>query len=1029
MAGLESLYTPQKVYRPLADALDIARDAEEAHYDRFSVQDGGIESQVARHCALYPGDPDVAAYRALPSSAFDSPAAGTPHGIRWLSLADIHHSLTDNTPVVAFVVFGRTVFFRVELSAVKRQIERPDGEDENAYTALVLAVTNHLRKLRVSRWVDDVTRAARENVNWGLIMRRHHERGIRMRLGGVVYDLAVKGDRTSLKLLGAVGSEDDPERRKKLLGARLTAMSAGGAALAEDQMPYGWHLDKDSRGRPRKVKGLNLVPVADASVAPALAEVYGLHAAGTTYEAICGRLAELEKDGGIRRRAGQRYDLDFAAALGDRNRMYDAALTVFRGHWPDGVPRPEAPSEETVLAYEAGGNPAELFTLEQRLLIARPELLRTGVHLRAVVNDIRERGLRLAGLTPRYADDYDETGVFYVEVRWPWPVDPASGAEVVRFGIPDRTLRLAAGRLLRSLRAPRKRTGGQAHVGRPERRVLQGFGVWLLPGDLEATMIARANNDGRANLVLLVRAEEDGRPRPGQQHRRGWTEQLSNPQRSVAATCNLDVLCGDVAYRITEAITAQLDPAVLAPVRAVLHVDVAEQTERLRSGLLTRAKAADEAAAKAEKAARGARTNAALASEDGDEEEAAAYREDAADHSKQARRSRQEAENLRQQAAALDEQRPRGEQDADTNLSSIAYLVAGLQRAASSNGSGPATLGTLADKQLRDWRAWAEEDEEGRWILYEVTLHVPVVTEGHVEVRLRGRVQDVRPRGDRAEERRAGKSGGRAATAETVFAKGLPVDDLVTEDLGRKTLFMKHVMPWLAEHAVTARGAKCALVDHPVAAVRQVMYAALTGIALPQLAAYSAGWRAHVATTYLDAGLQWGNAACPDDTTLALQLVATLGEPAAYMRGVGLDIAAIARHCGISPDDVRELVVPTKRGGLGFDRPQYLAYADDRKTRVRIIACPHGCRRGRCDIVALLPEVAASGYGVLCSTCWRAPNTTEPKWATIVFPPAYGTPVTRVMPKGTLRTAAQTVPAARPLPLAIAPATPRRTVG
>jgi hypothetical protein len=142
MAALESLYTAQKVYGPLARALDVACDAEEANFDRFSVQDGGIESQVARHCSLYPGDPDVAADRALPASAFDTPAAGAPHAIRWLSLADIHHSLTDDRPVVAFVVIGRTVFFRVE-----RQIERPDGEDENAYTTLVLAVTNHLREL------------------------------------------------------------------------------------------------------------------------------------------------------------------------------------------------------------------------------------------------------------------------------------------------------------------------------------------------------------------------------------------------------------------------------------------------------------------------------------------------------------------------------------------------------------------------------------------------------------------------------------------------------------------------------------------------------------------------------------------------------------------------------------------------------------------------------------------------------------------------------------------------------------------
>ncbi len=63
---------------------------------------------MARHCALYPDDPDVAAYRALPASAFDTSAAGSPHGIRWLSLADIHHSLTDDRPVVAFVVIGRS---------------------------------------------------------------------------------------------------------------------------------------------------------------------------------------------------------------------------------------------------------------------------------------------------------------------------------------------------------------------------------------------------------------------------------------------------------------------------------------------------------------------------------------------------------------------------------------------------------------------------------------------------------------------------------------------------------------------------------------------------------------------------------------------------------------------------------------------------------------------------------------------------------------------------------------------------------
>jgi hypothetical protein len=154
MAGLESLYTAQKVHRPLADALEVASDVEEAHYDRFSVQDGsGSESQVSRHCALYSGDSDVTAYRALPSSAFDSPPAGLPYGIRWLSLAQIHHSLTDDRPVVAFVVIGRTVFFRVELSAVERQIAASwiVAAEDPQVMSLVLGVVRELTVLAAAQ--------------------------------------------------------------------------------------------------------------------------------------------------------------------------------------------------------------------------------------------------------------------------------------------------------------------------------------------------------------------------------------------------------------------------------------------------------------------------------------------------------------------------------------------------------------------------------------------------------------------------------------------------------------------------------------------------------------------------------------------------------------------------------------------------------------------------------------------------------------------------------------------------------------
>lgn len=250
-----------------------------------------------------------------------------------------------------------------------------------------------------------------------------------------------------------------------------------------------------------------------------------------------------------------------------------------------------------------------------------------------------------------------------------------------------------------------------------------------------------------------------------------------------------------------------------------------------------------------------------------------------------------------------------------------AYLVAGLQRAATNNGMGPAALSTLADQHLRDWTAWAEHDDEGRWIAYEVTLYVPVLPNGEVSLALRGRVRNVRPRRDRPDEVGAAISGGRAATAEAVFSKGVPVDALVTDSLGRRGLLVHHLMPWLVEHGVTARGAKCALVDHPLPVVPQVVYAELTGSALPQLAAYSVGWRRHVARTYLDANLQWGNAACPDDISLALLLVESLGQPNAYMRGVGWDIAAVARHCGRTPDDLRELAVPPNAGAWASTGP------------------------------------------------------------------------------------------------------------
>ncbi len=63
--------------------------------------------------------------------------------------------------------------------------------------------------------------------------------------------------------------------------------------------------------------------------------------------------------------------------------------------------------------------------------------------------------------------------------------------------------------------------------------------------------------------------------------------------------------------------------------------------------------------------------------------------------------------------------------------------------------------------------------------------------------------------------------------------------------------------------------------------------------------------------------------------------------------------------------------------------------------------------------------MSASGYGVICSTCWRLPNVDDPRWKTIVFPAIYGRPFNRVSPKGSLRDQAQTVTAAPAVPLAV----------
>jgi len=166
---LASQFTDRKVYIRLA-ALLPDRAFEGCAWDRWSVvgDSSGIATQVRTTTKLYPNDEDVAAYTAIPQEAFDPTRAdlAAKYGLVWIRLSDIHPLATTDEYVGCLWAGKKTLFFRITASAVKRQIHRFDGPDENGYTVLMLAVFNHYHTLQWTRWASDVTRAARDNVNY-----------------------------------------------------------------------------------------------------------------------------------------------------------------------------------------------------------------------------------------------------------------------------------------------------------------------------------------------------------------------------------------------------------------------------------------------------------------------------------------------------------------------------------------------------------------------------------------------------------------------------------------------------------------------------------------------------------------------------------------------------------------------------------------------------------------------------------------------------------------------------------------------
>jgi hypothetical protein len=993
-----NLYTDRKVYHRLAGKLP---NCTPTHSDmvRFSVQGdlAGVAAQRAAHFSTYASDPDIAVISQFPEAAWDpsQPQVGARFGIVWLTLADLHHNATGDTPVAAVVAVGDTIFFNITLSTTQKHIPREDGEDENGVTRLMLGVLNHYPSLRASRFAEDVTRAGRDEVDWAAITGKHKTRAIAMHFGGQRFDPAQAGDWLALSALGMVSGNDDPMRRRKLTGKRLMKYKLGGAAISEMQMPHGWRHKKDHHGRPVTVGERGLIPEADPTMVPVLRALYDAHATGETYETLATRLIAFEEEGLLRRRDQTDLDNTYGNLAEDNPGGYDAVKSVFvRSSYRPRTP----PSEEATARYLAGDDPEEIFDADTRLYLAKVELVRTGRYFRRLKSDIRGRNIVLDGISAQYEDDRDEYGWFDVlSEPWAWPVN-ADGVEVARFGIADATCRQVGARLLRELRKPKEPTGGRAHQT-VTRRALQRFENWTVePGQVgsvyadEATqwgVEARCNNSGKANFIVLFR-----RASIGHRPRKGWSffgPGEKKPQH-IAATGSLAELAASVAHHLDVGVRALLDPREMATVRAVSVATA--QVDELAVHKTKLARLRDEAE-QHRKEAQGHRSMAARASIAGNDREADAYADQASEAATRADRLTDEADCLARDLQDRCEDRDRAGREDAGDVSIAAYLVAGLERAARNNGAGGALLGQLCDEHLVDWRFQGNGDD----LVWSCNALTPLASGGHAKLPLTGTVSNVRTR--------TGKS---FATTGTVvrylFEEGRDLTAIAELlDVTRAGLLKRRVMPWLVQHGVTSRGAKCALVDHPVQDVRRRIYSHLTAASASTepVSAYTR----QLCRTYLDPELSWGDAAVPDDTTWvqhALELLTADTET----RRHGLPVLDVALALGRAEAEVRELVKPQRRSG-GFTRPRYLVYADKSRTKVKAIPCPHARCRGRrhADHVVMLPEVAASGYGVICRHCRRAPAQHD-EWPITQFPQVYLASWTNCGPGGSLRIQPQT---------------------
>lgn len=969
-------FTLQRVYKLLAAKLDEAGadDCTLCHVDRYSTGDGGIASQVGRSTRLHSADPDVQRYLAIPNGDFDPgrPDLGRQHGVVHLYLTDIHPSVVQDEYVGAIVKCGTTLFLRLSTSSTQRQVKRYDMADSNAFTLLMVALLNHTAaNLTHLRFGDDTRRAGRETPNWQDITSRAAELGKFLTFGPKTYD--PQSEHLLLSLLGGMNHQDSVTRIKSLTGGRVEKLLTSTCPVSEGQLPHGIRHLRHKDGR--VVLGDRKTKYAEADLAwqPAIVEALRMHAAGADYVDI--GLEVLVKHR-VPRRGQKRAPGSTYAELADRRDLLsDATKTFF-----------------------VNGNRTKVG--EEHLYLAKLTLWETGRYPYRLANDLKQRGTAVGGLVPQYTGPDDVTGYFDLELDWQAPLigfrDEVERAEVIR---------KCRERILRERRQPRTVPGRDSDAG--DVRALAGpYERWRAtdpaderwPGDTTMYGVTtRTHNSGKNTFILVhyplsCGVNASGRPC-------GLMRFANRPGQHVAATWASDAYCASVDAAIQRLVEDRiLDPAAVAPVIATLSTAADRGQDRKRSQLEAQRDSATGKERELRQEADGFDRLAARKEAAGDSDAADKYEEKAKRAAAEAEKQREVARRYEDKLQRLTAEGPAPAEPVEANLTLVAYLQAGLHRASLNNGRSSPAFQVAVSEHIVDRRFRVSGD----LVEWTATLVVPCIDGQHLRIPLAGSVQNIRVR--------EGKELARAdLVAEYVLRDGRDLDDVARQQTAaRKTVVMKRLMPWLRDHGITSRGAKNAIVDHPFRVTQRIVYDQVTDAACEYSRRWQPAFVQRLLRTYCDPDLDWGDAACPDDTTWIAEALKILTADT-DRRKYGIRVLDLALALNKTEDEIRELVKPQKRSGGGFTRPRYLAYADKAKTHVKAIGCPHSSCKGRrhADHVVLLPEVAASGYGVLCRHCRRTPADHD-AWPKTQFPEEYLEQVTNRGVSGGLRLGSQT---------------------